>query len=141
MGNALILLLLLATLSPSSTARSIERAFLQNNARILLEFLPAGGRINLTLPEPISFSDQLTDQQTYLLLKKIFTTFTTQEFFSELREAPQGEKRYFFKARWSFQDKNKNLYALDVFFQLGLVSDGSEASPDWKITDIRAEKI
>ena len=141
MGNALILLLLLANLSPSSTARSIERAFLQNNARILLEFLPAGGRINLSLPEPISFSDQLSDQQTYLLLKKIFTTFTTQEFFSELREAPRGGGRYFFKARWSFQDKNKNLYALDVFFQLGLFSDGSEASPDWKITDIRAEKI
>ena len=141
MGNALIPLLLLAALSPSSTARSIERAFLQNNARILLDLLPVEGRINLSLPEPISFSDQLSDQQTYLLLQKIFTTFTTQEFFSELRDAPREDRHYFFKARWSFQDKNKNLYALDLFFQLGLVPDASTAASDWKITDIRAEKI
>ncbi|MGB2907939.1 MAG: hypothetical protein WBB73_12610 [Candidatus Aminicenantaceae bacterium] len=141
MGNALIPLLLLVTLNPSSTARTIERAFLQNNARALLELLPTEGRINLSFPEPISFSDQLSDQQTFLLLKKLFTTYTTQEFFSELREEPQGEKSYFFKARWSFQDKNKNLYALDLFFQLGLITDEEGACPDWKITDIRAEKI
>ncbi len=141
MGNALIPLLLLLTINPSSTARTIERAFLQNNPRALLEFLPTEGRINLSFPEPISFSDQLSDQQTFLLLKNLFTTYTTQEFFSELREEPHGEKSYFFKARWSFQDKNKNLYALDLFFQLGLVTDEAGASPDWKITDIRAEKI
>jgi len=140
-GNALIPLLLLLTINPSSTARTIERAFLQNNARALMELLPTEGRINLSFPEPISFSDQLSDQQTFLLLKKLFTTYTTQEFFSELREEPHWENSYFFKARWSFQDKNKNLYALDLFFQLSQVTDEAGASPDWKITDIRAEKI
>ena len=141
MGNVLISLLLLVTLNPSSAARSIERAFLQNNARALLEVLPSDGRINLSFPEPISFSDQLSNQQTVLLLEKLFSTYITQEFFSELREEPHEEKSYFFKARWSFQDKNRNLYALDLFFQLALVADEAEASPVWKITDIRAEKI
>ncbi len=141
MGNALIPLLLLVTLNPFSAARSIERAFLQNNARALLEVLPSDGRINLSFPEPISFSDQLSNQQTVLLLEKLFSIYTTQEFFSELGEEPHEETSYFFKARWSFQDKNRNLYALDLFFQLALVADEAEASPVWKITDIRAEKI
>jgi hypothetical protein len=140
-GNALIPLLLLITLNPSSTARSIERVFLQNNARALLEFLPTEGRINLSFPEPISFSDQLSNQQTVLLLDKLFSIYTTQEYFSELRDEAHGEKSYFFKARWSFQDKNRNLYALDLFFQLGLVTNEAEGSSSWKITDIRAEKI
>jgi hypothetical protein len=140
-GHAIISLVLLAALSPSPAVQRIERAFLQNKASLLLELLPRDGRINLSFPEPILFSDQISDQQTYFFLKKVFKSFTTLEFYPERRSLPQNGSRYIFKARWSFQDKTNDQYPLNVFFHLVLVKIAPDSEPQWIITDIRAETI
>lgn len=141
MGHAIISLALLAVLTPSPPIQRIERAFLQNKASLLLELLPQNGRINLSFPEPILFSDQISDQQTYFFFKNVFTSFTTLEFFPERRIPPQSGSRYIFKARWSFQNKTNDQYPLNVFFHLVLTETTPGTEGRWIITDIRAETI
>lgn len=141
MGHLIISLALLAALTPSPAVQRIERAFLQNKASLLLELLPRDGRINLSFPEPILFSDQISDQQTYFFLKKIFKSFTTLEFFPERRIIPQSGSRYIFKSRWSFQDITNNQFTLNVFFHLVLTGEAPGSEPRWIITDMRAETI
>jgi len=133
--------LILFTLAPSSATRTIERAFLQNNAQLLIPLLPEEGRINFSFPEPISFSDQLSNHQTYLLLEKIFTNYITLEFYTERDASLESEDSYIFKARWSFQDKKNNQYPMNIYFQLVLMKDASEQERVWKIMEIRAETI
>jgi hypothetical protein len=140
-GNVIISLLFLAILTPSSAVQRIERAFLQNRASLLLELLPREGRINLSFPEPILFSDQISDQQTYFFLNNVFKTFTTLEFYPDRQTPPKNGSRYIFKARWSFQDKTNNLYPLNVFFHLVLTEATPGSERRWIITDIRAETI
>jgi hypothetical protein len=147
-----VLLTALVSLLPATT-QNIEKAFLQNNPKILYSLFSAKSSINISLPEPISFSDQLSNQQAYFLFRKIFSAFTTFEFYSE-KEPPSGlENQYFIhKARWSFRDnKNNNQYVIYVFFYLiKEKSDGSLSRPglknensknNWKIIEIKAEKI
>jgi hypothetical protein len=140
-GNILVHLLILFLLPPSSATRTIERAFLQNNAQILIPLLPEEGRINFSFPEPISFSDQLSKHQTYLFLEKIFTNYITLEFYTERDASLESEDRYIFKARWSFQDKKNNQYPVNIFFQLVLWQETSQKERVWKILEIRAETI
>jgi hypothetical protein len=140
----------------STTTQDIEKAFLQNNPKILYSHLSSSSSVNISLPEPISFSDQLSNQQAYFLFKKIFSSYTTFEFFSE-SEIPSAvdEKNFIFKARWSFRDnKNDDQHVLHIFFFLvnekELRDQTSHSSPNqkkgglkniWKIIEIRAEKI
>ncbi len=141
MGNILVHLLILLALPPSSAVRTIERAFLQNNAQILIPLLPEEGRINFSFPEPISFSDQLSKHQTYLYLEKIFTNYITLEFYTERDASLESEDRYLFKARWSFQDKKNNQHPVNIFFQLVMFQGASQKERVWKIMEIRAETI
>ncbi len=112
--------------------------------------------INISLPEPISFSDQLSNQQAYFLFKRIFSNFLTFEFYSESSPPPIAEqKNYIFKSRWSFKNKkNNNQYVFHVFFYLSNESFPEMQSPPnrpierdenskgrWKIIEIKAEKI
>jgi len=148
----IILLTVLFSLLPT-TSQNIEKAFLQNNPKILYSLFSSKSAINISLPEPISFSDQLSNQQAYFLFRNIFSSFTTFEFYSK-RELPSLPERqnFIFKARWSFRDnKNNNQYVIHIFFYL--IKEKNYASlfrPNqknekikntWKIVEIKAGKI
>jgi len=78
-------IILLALFFPviSTTTQNIEKSFLQNNPKILYSLFSSKSSVNISLPEPISFSDQVTNQQAYFFFRKIFTSYTTFEFFAE----------------------------------------------------------
>ncbi len=149
---SVVILTVLVSLLPTTT-QNIEKAFLQNNPKILYSLFSAKSSINISLPEPISFSDQLSNQQAYFLFKKIFSSYTTFEFYSE-KELPSDleNQNFIFKARWSFRDnKNNNQYVIYVFFYL-IKEKNSDPSfrqslknenpkNSWKIIEIKAGKI
>jgi len=140
----------------STTTQDIEKSFLQNDAKMLYEQFSAKSFINISLPEPISFSDQLSNQQAYFLFKRIFSNYLTFEFYSE-SELPfaDGQGNYIFKARWSFKNKkNNNQHVFHIFFYLTEKKPPemrhSQEEPlikiesvkgKWKITEIKAEKF
>jgi len=132
--GVLPILLTLSLFSP--TEKSIERAFFQNDAKLIYALLSPKNQINISLPEPISFSDQVSSEQAFFLFRQIYSTFLTFEFYAD-SELPVIAKKnsLIFKARWSFKNrKSNNQYVLQVFFYL--VKD-----MDWKITEIKAEKL
>ena len=141
MVNALAVLLIFGSLQLSASTQSIERAFLQNNPKILYSFLPKNRFIKLTFPEPIAFSDQISNQQTYFFFKKIFSTYSTFEFYPTRPEESQTESKYIFKARWSFQDKRNNKYVFHIFIYFIQSSPGNGEEPVWNIVEIKAEKV
>ena len=120
----------------SQTTKSIERAFFQNDPKLLYALLSTRNQINISLPEPIFFSDQVSSEQTLFLFRQICTTFQTFEFYADSQIPVLAKKNSFiFKSRWSFKNKkNNNQYVLQVFFYL--VNE-----KDWKITEIKAEKL
>lgn len=153
-----IIICLLTILSPllSTTTQDIEKSFLQNNPKMLYKLFSSKSSINISLPEPISFSDQLSNQQAYFLFRKIFSSYLTFEFYSESELPLLPEKEHFiFKARWSFRNKkNNNQYVFHIFFYLTnekiQETRASSQFPleknknfrnDWKIIEIKAEKI
>jgi len=123
----------------SPTTQSIEKAFLQNNPRILYSLFSSESSINISLPEPISFSDQVSREQAFFLFKKIFSSFNTLEFYPEEEFPFSSENQSFiFKARWSFKDnRNNNQYPIHIFFYL----IKEKLKNTWKIIEIKAEKI
>jgi len=141
----IILTLIFSLLTPQSNAvsKKIERAFLQNNASQLYLLFPSGSHINLSFPEPISFSDQLTDQQAYFLFQKIFSNYPTFEFYSLSEERELQNDNTIFKSRWSFKDKNNNnQYVYHVFFLLKKSEKAGKKKPEqWKIIEIKAARI
>jgi hypothetical protein len=141
----IILTLIFSLLTPQSNTvfKKIERAFLQNNASQLYLLFPSGSHINLSFPEPISFSDQLTDQQAYFLFQKIFSNYPTFEFYSLSEERELQNGNTIFKSRWSFKDKNNNnQYVYHVFFLLIKSEKTSKNKPgQWKIIEIKAARI
>jgi len=123
---------------------------------MLYSLFSSKNHINISLPEPISFSDQVSNQQAYFLFQNIFSSFSTFEFYSESDIPPYIENdRFIFQARWSFRNKkNNNQYVYHIFFYL--MNKGfskTRASPNvsseknnhlentWKITEIRAIKF
>jgi hypothetical protein len=137
--GALLLSLFLSL--PSSVTADIEKAFLQNDARWLLARLPAGRPVSVALPDPISFSDQISREQTFFLFKKIFRTYSTFEFFPEtnLFLSPSGD-RAVFKARWSFLDKNEKQFVFETYFYVRSRADGRNGLV-WEITEIKADRL
>jgi hypothetical protein len=124
--------------------QTIERGFLQNNPAMLYVLFPENGHINISFSEPISFSDQISSQQSYFLFKKIFSTYSTFEFYSDREAHPNEENSFIFKTRWSFRDnKNGNQYVFRVFFYLLKTTNSSRKDSllNWKILEIKAEKI
>ena len=144
MGNLAILLVSLFPILLPSTTLNIERAFLQNDARMLHSLFPPQSHINISLPEPISFSDQVSNQQAYFLFQKIFSAYTTFEFYSENQPTSIEGNSAIIKTRWSFRDKkNRNQYVFNVFFyliKLPLKVKG-QTRDTWKIFEIRAATI
>ena len=149
---SIVLLTVVVSLLPATT-QDIEKAFLQDNPKILYSLFSAQSSINISLPEPISFSDQLSNQQAYFLFRKIFSAFTTLEFYSEKEVPSEVENQNFiFKTRWSFRDnKNNDQYVIRLFFymikekndvsKLGLRPKNENLKDSWKIIEIKAEKI
>ncbi len=141
----MILILALNSLAPQSTTlpSKIERAFLQNNPHMLYSLFPSGYPINLSFPEPISFSDQLTKQQAYFLFQKIFSDYLTFEFYSLSETQEFKNNDFIFKTRWSFKDKkNNNQYVFHVFFLIKKSENTAKNRPGiWKIIEIKAERI
>jgi len=152
LGSIIVFTILSSFLS--TTTKNIENSFLQNSPQILYSLFSHKSHVNISFPEPISFSDQLTNQQAYFLFQKIFSTYTTFEFYSE-SDIPLfiERERYIFKARWSFRNKkNNDLFVFHIFFYLKQAEfQEIRASPNlskinsvkeiWKITEIRAEKF
>jgi len=132
------------TLTLPTTTQNIEKAFLQNNSKLLLELLSAQNPINISLPEPIYFSDQLSNQQAYFVFKNIFSSYSTFEFYSERKPQTSVNTEHIYQARWSFRDKNNNdQYLFYIFFYLieETSTDRKRTKTDWRITEIKAKKI
>jgi hypothetical protein len=145
-----ILIFLSSALPPPT--EDIEMSFLQNNPKRLYQNFSSQSVITISLPEPISFSDQLSHQQSYFLFRKIFSSYLTFEFYPESEPPSTVEEPYYiFKARWSFRNKkNNNQYVFRIF--LYLIKESVHRTPlaersqnhpheNWKIIEIKAEKI
>ncbi|MBS3818826.1 hypothetical protein KGY73_04915 [bacterium] len=140
MARAAISLLAVFSFFLTSTSQNIEKAFLQNNPRMLYSQFSSEKPINISFPQPLYFSDQISDQQAYFFFKNIFSTYSTFEFYSERKITFSGKRGYILKARWSFKNKkNNNQYVFHLFFYLSQSSNSSNNL--WKITEIRAVKI
>jgi hypothetical protein len=136
------LLLILSLLS--QTTRAIERSFFQDDPSVLYALLTQRGHVNLSLPEPISFSDQVSSEQAFFFFRRLYRTYSTFEFYADsYLPILAHERSFIFKARWSFRNKtNNDQYVFQVFFYLTaeLRSPGDGLSI-WRITEIRAEKL
>jgi len=126
---------------PSTFTADIEKAFLQNDARWLLALLPAGRPVSVALPEPISFSDQISREQAYFLFRNIFRSYATFEFFPEPNFFAASEGgRGIFKARWSFLDAAEKQYVFEAYFYVRSRPDGRGGTV-WEITEIKADRL
>jgi hypothetical protein len=142
--NILALSVLLAL--PSQTSVAIERAFLENSADTLRSVLTTSGDIPLSLPDPLSFGDQVSPDQAYFLFKQIFAVFKTSEFFTDTRlSALPGRAGGILNARWSFRNQRTgNSYPFRVFFYLVPETPAASGVPGTgrlRVVEIRAEKL
>jgi hypothetical protein len=140
-----VLSFLLSGFLISQTTRSIERAFFQDDPSILYSLLSTRNRINVSLPEPILFSDLLSREQTYFLFRRISSAYSTFEFYADLDQPVLlKERSCIFKARWSLRNKKDfNQEVLQVFFYLILEKEpkGQRPPGSWRIAEIRAERL
>ena len=128
----------------SQTTRTIEKAFFQDDPSLLASLFSTRAHIHVSLPEPISFSDQMSPEQAFLFFRQVYATYSTFEFYgdSDLPLLVKGTS-FIFKARWSFRDnKTNDQYVLQAFFRLIREPPrrGSPRSP-WRITEIKAETL
>jgi len=142
--HTILTLIFIASLNP--IIQQIERSFLQNEAKFLYKLFSSKTSISIFLPEPISFSDSLSNEQAYYFFIKTFSSYSTLEFFLETKPFVTQEKEpLILKARWSFMNKkNSNQYVFNLFLLLlKEKKDGKNNSEEgaWKIIEMRAEKI
>lgn len=144
MTSFIVAALTILSFTLSTATQNIEKAFLQNNSKLLFELFSAQNPINISLPEPIYFSDQLSNQQAYFFFQNIFSSYSTFEFYSE-RKSPSSEKKnHIYQARWSFRDKkNNDQYLFYIFFYLikETPKENEPSKTGWRITEIKAKKI
>ncbi len=132
---------------PVPAAKAIERAFLQNNAELLGLSFPREGTILVSLPDPISFSDQVSSEQAVLLFKRLFSIYRTTEFFidPEISYVPGKPGRIIKSRRWSFRNILTGLtYPVRIYFYVSPgppERGGGEPVSHWRILEIRAEKL
>lgn len=138
----------------SGTVRDIQSAFIRNDANALYRHFASAASLNISLPAPFSFSDQLSSQQAFFLFKQFFSAQRTLEFDPDVRlSSLRGKKGAILKARWSFKNvRDGSRYAFRVFFYIVPESEKSRGSPagppgftgspgkqSWKILEIKAE--
>lgn len=127
------------------TTHAIERAFFLDDPDALFPLLSKRHKINISLPEPILFSDLLSAEQAYFLFRRMAATHSTFEFYAD-PDQPLLLKRKscLFRARWSFRNKKTfRQETFQVFIYLSLEGDARAGPPEnaWKIVEIRAERI
>jgi hypothetical protein len=127
----------------STVPGTIERAFLENDAGLLASLFSREAPFLVSLPEPITFSDIITDEQAFLVFEHIFLSNPTIEFFPDSRRAPVFRRGGFIlKGRWSFIDREtKDQHPLQIFIRLRPNTESRSRKPLWLIAEIRAEKI
>ncbi|MCK4337813.1 MAG: hypothetical protein KAX11_07700, partial [Candidatus Aminicenantes bacterium] len=119
MSHIIIIVLSFFSISLSTTTQNIEKSFLQENPQILLSLFPEHSHINVSIPDPISFSDYVSSQQAFFLFRKIFSSYATFEFYSDRQLYVQLKKTFIVKASWSFRDRrNDTQYVYHIFFYL-----------------------
>jgi len=144
-------LLLLFSL-PVPIASQVETAFLQNSPQLLRRILASGSAIPVSLPEPLSLTDQLSPDQAFLVFKQIFSVYKTTEFTADPGlSSPPGPGRAggVLKARWSFRnERTGHQYPFRVYFFV--VPESPAPSPPSKaggrpivlrIVEVRAERL
>jgi hypothetical protein len=141
-ASFLISALTIFTFTVTTATQDIEKAFLQNNPRLLSNLFSTQNPINVSLPDPIFFSDQITHHQAHFLFKNIFAFYSTFEFYSERQPFIPEKSNYIFKARWSFRDKkNNDQFPFYIFFFLIKEASSDGAKTTWRISEIKAKKI
>ena len=136
------LLLILSLLS--QTTRAIERSFFQDDPAVLYSLITHRDHVNISLPEPVFFSDQMSSEQAFFFFRRLYRAFSTFEFYPDTELPILAQDRSFiFKARWSFRNRTSNdQHVLQVFFYLtGEPGPPADGRFYWKITEIRAEKL
>ncbi len=143
MSHIIIVVLSFFSISLSTATQNIEKSFLQENPQILLSLFPEHSHINISIPDPISFSDYVSSQQAFFLFRKIFSSYATFEFYSDRQPYVQLKKTFIVKASWSFRDRrNDTQYVYHIFFYLTFEKNKNRIFPPaaWKIKEIRAVK-
>jgi hypothetical protein len=144
MGNILFYLVIILLTQVPPTTSNIEQAFLQNEPNLLYSYFPENTKISISLPDPIAFSDLISNHQAFFLFKKIFASFPSFEFYSVDTPLFFNENQCIYQARWSFKNKrNNNQYGFHIFFYMVKVEDINDfnANETWIISEIKAEKI
>ena len=139
-----VLSLLVSLLAPGPV--EVEKAFLRASSKLLQPAL-AESAVLISLPDPLSFSDQVSGEQAALLFSQIFAQYRTLEFYREgaLVTMP-GKPGGIFKAHWSFRDARSGAgHAFRLFFYLVRESGPAVRRPGgpvtvWKVSEIRAER-
>jgi hypothetical protein len=142
-SHIIIVVLSFFSISLSTATQNIEKSFLQENPQILLSLFPEHSHINVSIPDPISFSDYISSQQAFFLLRKIFSSYATFEFYSDRQPYVKLKKTFIVKASWSFRDRrNDTQYVYHIFFYLTFEKNKNGTFPpaSWKIKEIRAVK-
>jgi hypothetical protein len=127
----------------STIPRTVERAFLENNPAVLAALFSRDAPLLISLPEPIAFSDMVTDEQAYWVFERLFRSFRTTEFFSESDRSPSFTRGSFIiKGRWVLVDPATSApWVLQVFLHVRPGTVPRRKSPLWAVTEIKAEKI
>jgi hypothetical protein len=127
----------------STIPRTVERAFLENNPAVLAALFSRDAPLLISLPEPIAFSDMVTDEQAYWVFERLFRSFRTTEFFPESDRSPAFTRGSFIvKGRWALVDPaTGSPWVLQVFLHIRPGASLHRKKPLWAITEIKAEKI
>ncbi len=141
MANVVINLLTILSLIFTSAVQDIEQSFLQNNPKILYSLFSSQNSISISFPQPISFSDQVSNQQAYFLFRRLLRFYSTFEFFSDPLPSWTSNTSFIVKARWSFKDRKNNKYVYIVFFHFLIEPKETRRGTiyQWKLTEIKAE--
>ncbi len=131
--SAGLLATLLTLLTP--TIDGIGRTCLANDAAGLSAYF-SGAALNISLPDPIAFSDELSPEQAYFLFDRVFSKFKTFEFDPDGRLSTlAGRPGCILKARWSFRnikDDSPSLFLVMIYL--------TPEEAGWKIVEIKAER-
>jgi hypothetical protein len=121
--------------------KEIQNAFLGNDPKVLRSLFADGSFIPISLPSPIGFSDQVSEEQAYFLFRRIFAAYPTSAFYPEsdiLRSLDRGA--FIYKARWEFLISDRSL-AFQILFYVRSRPPGPGRKGFWKIAEIRATQI